>query len=153
MWNSSVLIKGLKLKYMLYQQERQYNLFCLWKLCKASPTRLASSEIPAIPSGINRDCNLTVGWTVTGNPGRQQCFQKQTCKWTFQTTTEIKHAHYDNEQEHNIYFRGAQKHEEGTPGEPRRQAAALHQLSVGAQRALLQLYLQRTCTYSYTVLH
>lgn len=160
-WNSSVLIKGLMLKYMLYQQKCQYNLFCLRKLCKASPTRLASSEIPAILSGINQDCNLIVGWTVAGNSGRQRRFQKQTCKWLFQTTQEFKHAHYDNEQKHNVYFRDAQKYEEGTPGEPRRQAPALRQLSVGAwhavsnrvQRALVQLYLQCTCTYPYTVIH
>lgn len=59
---------------MFYQQKRQHSLLCLRKLCKASPTPLARSEIAAIPWHVNQSPLVT----VTGNPGWQRCFQKET---------------------------------------------------------------------------
>jgi len=148
-WNSSVLIEVLTLKYTLYQQKCRYNLLRLWKLCKASPTRLPSSETPAMLSGINQDCDLIMVWTATGNPGRQRRIQMQACKRIFHTTKEIKPAHYDNEREQNINSEALRRMRRGPPGGhgDRRlpcPSAALEPdpRSRGVQRALVQPHLQ-----------
>lgn len=77
------LIKGLPLKYTLFQQKCQCNLFCLWKICKASPARFPSSDT-SNPLWNPSDSGLD--WQV-------QWFQNQTCTWILQTSEQVKHVH------------------------------------------------------------